>query len=245
MAKEDFNYINSLEPLNPESTDPVSEGDDHIRGIKKTLKDSFPNVDSAVNAIHTGDTEPANKSAGQIWFDTSSGMIKFRNSANTEWIPFSAEGSTGTLFGAKITHLYANPGGFRNYEDDPHVTAFNYTPHRGDSRIEFDLAFSCGHASYGVRSELRHRIVYSQGDVEDRLFVSSAGDEFGTWWSVGFNHVSDSGNFEIYSNASRSFFIDGQDGNEMTIKLLSWGTDPAGDAGSQINAATLKVMEYV
>jgi hypothetical protein len=49
MALETFNYIDSLNTANPTATDNVSEGDDHIRGIKTTLKNTFPNVNAAVS----------------------------------------------------------------------------------------------------------------------------------------------------------------------------------------------------
>ena len=49
MALETFNYIDSLNTANPTATDNVSEGDDHIRGIKTPLKNTFPNVNAAVN----------------------------------------------------------------------------------------------------------------------------------------------------------------------------------------------------
>ena len=48
MPVETFNYIDSLNTANPTATDNVSEGDDHIRGIKTTLKNTFPNVNGAV-----------------------------------------------------------------------------------------------------------------------------------------------------------------------------------------------------
>jgi hypothetical protein len=53
MGIETFNYIDSLNTANPTSTDNVSEGDDHIRGIKTTLKNTFPSLDGAVNATDT------------------------------------------------------------------------------------------------------------------------------------------------------------------------------------------------
>ena len=49
MPVETFNYIDSLNTANPTATDNVSEGDDHIRGIKTTLKNTFPNVNGAVS----------------------------------------------------------------------------------------------------------------------------------------------------------------------------------------------------
>ena len=42
MSLESGNYIKDLQPLNPPGTDPVSEGNDHLKLIKKVLKNSFP-----------------------------------------------------------------------------------------------------------------------------------------------------------------------------------------------------------
>jgi hypothetical protein len=57
MALEDLTgtkYLDSLVATNPVgATDPKSEGDDHIRGIKNTLLTTFPNITGAVTATHT------------------------------------------------------------------------------------------------------------------------------------------------------------------------------------------------
>ena len=56
MALEDLTgtkYLDDLVETNPAAGDNVSEGDDHIRGIKNVLKLTFPNVDAAVNATPT------------------------------------------------------------------------------------------------------------------------------------------------------------------------------------------------
>ena len=54
MALETFSFIASLNASNPvHSTDQVSEGDDHIRGVKTALLNSFPNIDAAVNFTPT------------------------------------------------------------------------------------------------------------------------------------------------------------------------------------------------
>ncbi len=39
---ENFGNINALNALAPTNNDLISEGDDHIRGIKDTLKTTFP-----------------------------------------------------------------------------------------------------------------------------------------------------------------------------------------------------------
>ena len=54
MALEAFTYITSLNASNPiHATDPVSQGDDHVRGLKTTLLNSLPNLDAAVNFTPT------------------------------------------------------------------------------------------------------------------------------------------------------------------------------------------------
>jgi microcystin-dependent protein len=50
MALETANYISGLVSTNPTSTDTVSQADDHIRLIKKVLKDTFPNINAPVTA---------------------------------------------------------------------------------------------------------------------------------------------------------------------------------------------------
>lgn len=49
MPVETFGFIDSLNASNPVgATDPKSQGDDHIRGIKSTLLATFPNVTAAI-----------------------------------------------------------------------------------------------------------------------------------------------------------------------------------------------------
>src|ERR1700752_2199154 len=53
MALEDLTgsnkFISALVPANPLSADDRREGDDHIRGIKNVLRNSFPDLNGAVN----------------------------------------------------------------------------------------------------------------------------------------------------------------------------------------------------
>ncbi|MDA3806964.1 MAG: hypothetical protein PF440_03535 [Thiomicrorhabdus sp.] len=50
MSLESGTYIDSLVVTNPTASDPKSEGDDHIRLLKSTVKATFPNVTEAVTA---------------------------------------------------------------------------------------------------------------------------------------------------------------------------------------------------
>ena len=53
MGLETGTYIDSLNSSNPTATDAVSEGDDHLRLIKSTIKATFPNLSNAVTSTHT------------------------------------------------------------------------------------------------------------------------------------------------------------------------------------------------
>ena len=53
MGLESTTYIDGLVETNPTGTDPRSQGDDHIRLVKSTVKATFPNLTGAVNSTHT------------------------------------------------------------------------------------------------------------------------------------------------------------------------------------------------
>ncbi len=53
MALESTTYINGLVTTNPTGTDPRSQGDDHLRLIKSTVKATLPNLTGAVTSTHT------------------------------------------------------------------------------------------------------------------------------------------------------------------------------------------------
>ena len=53
MALESTTYIDGLVATNPTGTDPRSQGDDHIRLVKSTVKATFPNISGAMTSTHT------------------------------------------------------------------------------------------------------------------------------------------------------------------------------------------------
>jgi hypothetical protein len=53
MALESVTHLDDLEVANPLGTDPRSEGDNHIRNVKKALKTDFPNINGVVSATPT------------------------------------------------------------------------------------------------------------------------------------------------------------------------------------------------
>lgn len=50
MPLETASYISDLEPLNPPSTDQLSQADEHLRLIKSTLQATFPNITGPVTS---------------------------------------------------------------------------------------------------------------------------------------------------------------------------------------------------
>lgn len=50
MPLESATYIHQLEPANPPSTDQIAQADDHLRLIKQTLKNTFPNINAPITA---------------------------------------------------------------------------------------------------------------------------------------------------------------------------------------------------
>jgi hypothetical protein len=63
MALESGTYIDDLVETNPLSTDPKSQGDDHIRLIKKCILNSFPNVAGAMTLTEAQLNDAAQKAA--------------------------------------------------------------------------------------------------------------------------------------------------------------------------------------
>lgn len=53
MGLETINYITDLVITNPTSSDPKSQGDDHLRGIKKGVTQTLPNLSGPMTATHT------------------------------------------------------------------------------------------------------------------------------------------------------------------------------------------------
>lgn len=53
MALETGTFISDLVPTNPVGSDPLAFADDHLRLLKGTIKNTFPNISGAVTKTHT------------------------------------------------------------------------------------------------------------------------------------------------------------------------------------------------
>lgn len=103
MALETGTYISDLVATNPTATDPKSQGDDHLRLLKSTIKASFPNVSGAVSATHTELNDVANKvvSGGALGTPSSGALTNCTadgtNSVGFKTIPQNSQSAPYTL----------------------------------------------------------------------------------------------------------------------------------------------------
>lgn len=109
MALETVTHISDLVVTNPTSTDPKSEGDNHLRNIKTALKTDFPNISGPVTKTHTqlnnaldktGDTMTGtlNVSSGGSVLVTGSGGLGYG----------TGSGGTVTQATSKVTAVTLN-----------------------------------------------------------------------------------------------------------------------------------------
>lgn len=83
MSVEAVTWVDDLNTSNPLSTDPVSQGDDHLRNLKTGLKTTFPNATKAfyfptTEAVDDGDSPVAVQAADQnrlFLADATAGVI--------------------------------------------------------------------------------------------------------------------------------------------------------------------------
>lgn len=98
MALESATYINGLVATNPTSTDNVSDGDNHIRLIKSTIKATFPNLTGALNATQTEIDDGVDIANAATSANTASAVVRRDSSGN-----FTAGTITAALTGNAST----------------------------------------------------------------------------------------------------------------------------------------------
>ena len=93
MGIETGNYINDLDADWPLATDNVSDGDNHLRLVKKVLKASFPGVDRVSEYIYVHTSAPTvSVGKGRLWLDTSTtpNLLKIYDGSAFKKLPISA-----------------------------------------------------------------------------------------------------------------------------------------------------------
>lgn len=101
MSLENPTYIDGLIVTNPTSSDPVSQGDDHLKLIKSTLKNTFPNVTGAVTTTHT-EINLLNDATNAA---TNNTLVKRSSSGAASFSTVTATSLAGTLTTAAQTSI--------------------------------------------------------------------------------------------------------------------------------------------
>lgn len=107
MALETATYISSLNTANPTGSDPLAQADDHIRLLKTTLKNTFPNVTGQVTATQADMNDILRKAGG-----TMTGSLTL-NAAPTTTLMAATKGYVDTADGLKVdktTQVIAGTG---------------------------------------------------------------------------------------------------------------------------------------
>jgi len=105
MALESTTYISGLVVTNPTSSDNISDGDNHIRLLKSTVKATFPNVDGAVTGTHTAINSAVTLANAATNANTASQIVKRDGSGN-----FSAGTITAALTGNVTGNVSGSAG---------------------------------------------------------------------------------------------------------------------------------------
>jgi hypothetical protein len=74
-------FLSALVPTNPVGADDKREGDDHIRGLKNTLRNTFPNLNAAVTST------PAELSAVGATADQLAALLAAMQFFQGAWVP--------------------------------------------------------------------------------------------------------------------------------------------------------------
>lgn len=97
MALETGTYISDLVVTNPTGSDPLAQADDHLRLLKSTLKNTFPNVNGAVSAT---DENLSNSGLAYDHRVPSGGIIMWSGASTaipTGWLLCDGTGGTPNL----------------------------------------------------------------------------------------------------------------------------------------------------
>lgn len=106
MALETGTYISDLVVTNPTASDAKSNGDDHLRLLKSTIKTTFPNVTGAMTATHTELSYAVGVTSAIQPQLTARGLIAGQAWTGTHTFPTQASGTTGA-YAATVDYVNA------------------------------------------------------------------------------------------------------------------------------------------
>jgi hypothetical protein len=133
MGLETVTLINDLVITNPTSSDPRSEGDDHLRNIKKAVKATFPNLTAAVTPTavelnHVGGATGNIQTQLNAKVGTAGGTMTGDLTMNASSI-IEAEGAA--VASAATTNIWAGDGNTVHVTGSVTITSFGTAPQAG------------------------------------------------------------------------------------------------------------------
>lgn len=206
MALETGTYISDLVATNPAGSDALAFADDHLRLIKSTVKNTFPNVSGAVTKTHTQLNNSLDKTG-----DTMTGALTLSGApssslhAATKAYVDSADSALTTSIGTKADKTTT-------------VSAGTGLSGGGDLSANRSLAIAntgVTAGSYGSTSQIPVIAVNAQGQITSASQVAVPNNSIGvgqTWQDVTSSRASGT----TYTNSTSkpimvSVFSSGQD----------------------------------
>jgi len=156
-------YINSLNPDWPSGSDFPSDGDDHIRGIKNVLKQTFPNLTGPVTLTQ------AEMNSGSKLLGPGTTCLFYQNNAPTGWTRVNPAVGNRMLI---VTSGGAGEGGV----DDPLFN--NKVPYHNHAVVGGTDVQNADHQHYVELAGGDHQHVYRSARVQRNLYLSSGGGTF-------------------------------------------------------------------
>lgn len=103
MALENADYISGLNASNPTVDDPISQGDDHIRTLKKVLLQSFPGVDGPVAPpVAPASANSTIRSNGSEWVESTGVTISDTDELSASKVNTGDLDASGTVSAQKV-----------------------------------------------------------------------------------------------------------------------------------------------
>ena len=243
MAYEEADFVNELDKDLPRGSDSISEGDIHIRTIKKALLETFPSISSKpVRSIHSGpDSEKPTTGigAGDVFYNTTNGLIYIYN--GIAWRIMAHGDHTGVGQMLQLEWYTSTGFSFRTNENEIFDGVINGSDNRPMAMFTplstTSTLFLTATAETGVWSQTPSAAIWG------RFMDVDNGDQIGSDFRIiGFNHVDDAGTFEIYGNMNMMERWENHPGGTIRLGLVVWSTE-WDQGGGGIHKVRMEVRE--
>ena len=174
MALETGTYISDLVSTNPASSDNISQGDDHIRLLKSTIKATFPNAAGPIALASAGASGAAvisvtdnTNAALRITQLGTADAIRVEDSTNPDSTPFIVDASGNVGIG---TASPSNFGGTNLQVQNSNIGSILWSNGTITGQL---LASASAEVTVGSRSN--HPLRFGTNDTE-RMRIDSSGN---------------------------------------------------------------------